>query len=201
LTQAQGINSRGQIVGLYEDGTGVHGFLYDRGEFSTIDVPGAVGTKALGINPEGHIVGEYEDINGIVHGYVLRHGAFTTIDAVPGAISTRASSINPQGQIVGTFHTDSLNGQFLWDNGVLTPTIDFPSIGGNGVIVEVSGINSRGQIVGEFVDGGGIHGFLFDNGVLTPIDAPAFAGNTLTNGINSRGQIVGSMGDHGFIAQ
>jgi probable HAF family extracellular repeat protein len=198
LTQARGINSRGQIVGFFAGGNGTHGFLYDRGEFSTIDVPGAVRTIASGINSQSQIVGEYEDINGIVHGYLLSHGVFTTIDAVPEAIFTRASGINSQGQIVGVFTTGTIGGGFLWDNGAATP-IDFPSLPNNGFIFDVTGINARGQIVGGFVDDFGNHGFLFEDGVLTPIDA--IVGMTIAVGINSHGQIVGFMGDHGFIAE
>ena len=50
-TVAIGINPSGQIVGIYVDSTGVHGFLYDRGVFTPIDVPGAFYTQAFGINP------------------------------------------------------------------------------------------------------------------------------------------------------
>src|SRR5215470_4737854 len=58
-TQAFGINPSGQIVGSYGDGTGTHGFLYDRGVFTPIDVPGAADTQAFGISPSGQIVGFY----------------------------------------------------------------------------------------------------------------------------------------------
>ena len=40
-TDANGINDAGQIVGTFMDGSaGRHGFLYDAGTFTTIDVPG-----------------------------------------------------------------------------------------------------------------------------------------------------------------
>jgi uncharacterized membrane protein len=65
-----GLNSRGDIVGDYCEidtppcrtyplnGT-VHGFLLRGGEFTTIDVPGAIATSALGINGRGDIVGVF----------------------------------------------------------------------------------------------------------------------------------------------
>jgi probable HAF family extracellular repeat protein len=45
-TNAFGINPSGQIVGRYDDSTGVHGFLYAEGVFTPIDVPGAFFTSS-----------------------------------------------------------------------------------------------------------------------------------------------------------
>lgn len=43
FTQALSISDAGQVVGSYRDGSNVpHGFLYDAGSFSNIDVPGAL---------------------------------------------------------------------------------------------------------------------------------------------------------------
>jgi uncharacterized membrane protein len=61
-----GLNSQGDVVGDYcdappcrfDNGT-VHGFLLREGEFTTIDVPGAVATSAYGIDACGDIVGPY----------------------------------------------------------------------------------------------------------------------------------------------
>jgi len=50
--------------------TGIaHGFLVDKGTFTTIDVPGALFTQPLGINPAGTIVGLYSD-GAMIHGFV-----------------------------------------------------------------------------------------------------------------------------------
>ena len=46
-TVPQGINDSGNIVGCYDDAKGRHGFLYARGNFTTIDYPGAPNTRAL----------------------------------------------------------------------------------------------------------------------------------------------------------
>ena len=76
LTQANGINSSGEIVGFFRVAVipGVvnidQGFLLDKkGAFTTISVPGAVHTEAHGINALGKIVGAYNDANGI-HGFL-----------------------------------------------------------------------------------------------------------------------------------
>src|SRR5438309_1009326 len=106
LTNAFGINSPGNIVGLYIDTTArEHGFLLAAGSFSTIDVPGAVRTEARGINNSGHIVGGYIDTAGRDHGFDLAAGIFSTID-FPGAIATEAFGINDPRHIVG-FYLDA----------------------------------------------------------------------------------------------
>jgi len=55
-----GINNTGQIVGSFEDSSGVHGFVYAGGTFSTIDLP--LRTEAFGINDAGHIVGSTQSL-------------------------------------------------------------------------------------------------------------------------------------------
>src|SRR5438093_1446338 len=103
LTNAIGINARGQIVGAYADAGGAfHGFLLDGGTFTTIDVPGATFSAAFGINNRGQISGFYVDVSGTEHGFLLDKGIFATID-VPGAMSTSALAMNARGQIVGSF--------------------------------------------------------------------------------------------------
>ena len=111
-TYAYGINTAGQIVGSYQDATGIlHGYLDNGGTFSTVDVPRARGTNALGINPAGQIVGFYFDERGN-HGFLDTGGTFSTLD-VPGARSTEASGINAAGQIVGTYFDRTGNHGFL----------------------------------------------------------------------------------------
>jgi len=77
-----GISPGGDIVGVYCDSatcmfgsTDLHGFLLSRGvirgEFTTIDVPGATWTAAFGINGCGDIAGTYIDTNGKQHGFLL----------------------------------------------------------------------------------------------------------------------------------
>jgi hypothetical protein len=68
LTAATGIKPGGQIIiGFYVDSNGVnHGFLDDRGVFTTVDVPfpGATYTALLANNPRGQLVGYYGDSSG-----------------------------------------------------------------------------------------------------------------------------------------
>jgi probable HAF family extracellular repeat protein len=102
-TVAQGINDMGQIVGSFLDTNNVrHGFLWQAGTFTQIDVPGAISTEARGINNSSQIVGVFVDASGLSHGFLRDGDTFTRID-VPDATSTEANGINNSSQIVGAF--------------------------------------------------------------------------------------------------
>ncbi len=177
FTSAKGINPRGDIVGEYcvnflPCGFGLghtHGYLRSKnGEFTSIDVPGAIETHAFKINPRGQIVGSYWGTDGKGHVFLLSDGEFTTID-FPGAFETpfhgeaQNGGINARGDIV-SFYCDAApcradNGTdhgFLLSRGEFT-SIDFP----DATWIAAFGINPGGDIVGVYVDtGGNVHGFL-----------------------------------------
>ena len=160
-----------------------HGFLLDKGTFTTIDFPGAAGTTTFGINAAGQIVGIYGDAGGTEHGYLLDKGTFTTID-VPGSTLTQAFDINARGQIVGDYTDASGTSHgFLLDKGTFT-TIDPPG----SVFTQAIGINAAGRIVGDFELPGQHHGFLLDKGTFTLIDFPGPPTGTDALGINAADQ-------------
>jgi probable HAF family extracellular repeat protein len=172
LTRANDINNRGQIVGEYLDNVlsnQQHGFLSDRGAFSSIDVPNALITSASGINDNGMIVGYYEDTAGL-HGFVLSGEDYTALD-VPfvGASNTIALGINNRGRIVGTYQTSTGIHGFTYDNGSYN-TIAVPGA----FDTTPTGINRSGQVVGFYHDGLGTHGF-----IATPQPQNVVANNTL----------------------
>lgn len=68
-TMAWDVNQSGEVVGVYEDGANVGGFLRNRAGFSTLQVPGAAWTRAFGINASGQIVGVYAK-DGVVRGFI-----------------------------------------------------------------------------------------------------------------------------------
>src|SRR5438874_1612735 len=59
-TIAWGIDAAGEIVGVYDDSTGTHGFLLQNDRFTTLNFPGAGWTAAFGIGVHGEIVGAYK---------------------------------------------------------------------------------------------------------------------------------------------
>ncbi len=135
LTRAWSISPAGEIVGGYRDkGGNFHGFLLSAGEFNSIDFPLAFSTTTnviawVGINPRGDIVSMYCDKPpsakpscdpsfvgglpvfppeslGLIHGFLLRNGEFTSID-FPDATVTIATGINPRDDIVGLYFDQS----------------------------------------------------------------------------------------------
>jgi probable HAF family extracellular repeat protein len=103
-TSPEGINAKGQVVGIYIDKSGAsHGFQWKGTTYASIDFPGSVLTYANSINQSGVIVGGYYD-GARFHGFMLQGTHFTTIDfqpAVGGAAGSIAGNINDQGQVVG----------------------------------------------------------------------------------------------------
>ena len=172
FTNALGINSAGQIVGRFcttvailcmPDTGNVHGFLFSGGEFTTIDVPGAVRTNAWKIDPAGNVVGGYTAVDGKNHIFVLEGGRFTTVALPPTAgIPLENGGITARGDIAATYcetapctATSRAHG-FVLSRRAFT-SIDFP----DAVSTAVFSINSRGDLVGFYDDADGKrHGFL-----------------------------------------
>jgi probable HAF family extracellular repeat protein len=74
MTQAFGINNRGEVVGTYTVGTGnsavTHGFTWWDGKYTTVNYPAASSTALNGVNDEGDVVGFYTDAAGNTDGFV-----------------------------------------------------------------------------------------------------------------------------------
>ena len=170
--------------------------------FITVDYPGATETDVREINNNGVMVGRYLDSQQIIHGFVLRNGAFTAIN-FPGAVDTAVWGINDNGDLAGRYDTgeETRSYGFLLHNGVYT-TINPP----NSTNAYALGINNAGQIVGFWDDTEGIeHGYLLTAGVYSTIDFP---GAVLTDVFkaNNLGAMVGvyddsSGNEHGFLLQ
>jgi probable HAF family extracellular repeat protein len=97
-TEPLSINAKGEVVGVYRDGDGVdHGFLYNHGTYTVLDVPGALDTYAQSINDKGTIAGDYlinpGQNGGQTLGFLETGGIYTTIDP-PGSFSTVVTDIN-----------------------------------------------------------------------------------------------------------
>jgi len=115
-TEPEGINSSGQVTGVWQDSTNVyHGFTRQAsGEFTTFDAPGSTHTIPYSINDSGEVTG---------NGYITENNnlgySFTQSGAsVPSEFEdplagrdqehgTFATKINAEGRIVG-WYTDSV---------------------------------------------------------------------------------------------
>jgi probable HAF family extracellular repeat protein len=192
-TEANAINARGDIVGSYTDGDGLHhGFLLHKGEFTTIDVPGAAETGAArGINARGDIVGNFDDAGYTTHGFLLSNGQFTQID-YPGSDFTVVERINNAGDITGTWFDGLGNvSGFIRKDGKFH-NVSIPG----GTFENVRAAQDNGRVlVGTYRDDdGGGHGFIRRTpGEFEMIDYPGLpVPCSGLRSINQRGDMVGA---------
>src|ERR1700704_2334042 len=101
---ASGINASGDIVGTYNDGTSLFGFVYRGGTYTTLDING-IETQAYGINASGQVVGSYieKTAEGIKrHGLFYINGHYATFNHPSTTLWTDPRGINDAGLIVGS---------------------------------------------------------------------------------------------------
>jgi probable HAF family extracellular repeat protein len=204
LTNAQGINAQGEIVGGYTDTAGrSHGFLLSGGQFQSIDVPNARATLARGIGPGGDIVGSYvaqvETTSVPAHGFLLNNrGEFIALD-FPGHLNTIPQRILPDGTIVGCYHDTDTMGTM---HGMSYSRGGWDSIA-EGMSMHNGATPDGKLIVGFFVDMDNRQkGYFLDRGHLIPFEVPG-ATQTAAWDINPAGVTVGVYRDtagrfHGF---
>jgi probable HAF family extracellular repeat protein len=239
-TEANGINNAGDIVGDYYAPPGApgapactadtpvfspqcrRGFLYRKGQFSDVLVPGKAGSIPNAITPDGKIYGcDHEDdyLTSMVGFGRLRHDKYITLDA-GGELKDRNRAVlasmnngaTPDGAIIVGLFVDppTSSGQnrgYIVRNGTFRP-YDIPG----STTTQIWGINSDADFVGLYDDAdGNEHGFLQQWGedAAVTIDVPSGPpfNATLTDAfaINSAGVIVGLYIDasgnfHGYAA-
>lgn len=158
LTVANGMNDRGEIVGVYQDATpGEHSFLCKAGKYQTLVYPGAKETGAQDINNSGQIIGSFPDPKG-THGFVYLEnvGVFTPALDCPTGTVTALRGINNSGNIVGgCFDGNGNEHPFLYMAGALNPIL-IPGA----VSASLTGINDRAQVVGNLRFAGGAQSFV-----------------------------------------
>lgn len=207
--EAYGINAGGDVVGIFRDAAGSHGFLLTPSAFTIIDFPRAYYTDARGINADGDIVGAYRlpgETGPVFHGYVRTSaGDYRSID-IPGH-NTLATGILPDGTIVGCYHDQdmmmTMHGFALDPDGTVR-AIDVPGTMSFGATPDGR------TIVGRLIDLSGAtpqhYGFMFDGVTFTPFRYPASI-FTQAWGINARGDVIGYYRDgatktwHGFLME
>lgn len=151
-----GVDDAGDIIGQYVDSSGVsHGFVYSKGAFTTIDVPGASDTFLDATSPNGKILaGSYYGSDGNDHGFLLQNGVFTTVD-YPGAVDTEILGVNDSGDYVGNWGNGTLVLDFLEYNGFFFKGGSYAPLNLPWAAVAVtwpSGLNDKDQIAGAYVD-------------------------------------------------
>jgi len=115
-------------------------------------------------------VGRYYAADGSLHGFVLSHSRFFSID-YPGATLTDVNWVNARGDIVGTYVAGNGNRGFLLSAGQFT-TIDYAGL----ATTVLTGISSSGDIVGVGSDNqGNFLGFRLTKGKFSPVDFPGLS--------------------------
>ena len=203
-TVLEGINPRGDIVGVYFDiSFTLQTFVISDGVLRIVtphdSVPGgflSFESPQTAINPRGDIVFNY--LNGTrdyQFAFLLHNGQYTLIDppdtdpACEG-LETIPSGINAEGDIVGAYPalgSDCHGRGFLLKHGVYT-NVNVPGA----LSTEPSAINPQGDILGNYEDSNqGTHGFLLINGTFSTFDIPGSSFDFFW-GMNARGDIVGA---------
>ena len=219
---ATGMDNAGDVVGGYTDAKGgFHGFVRKAsGALTQINDPraAAYGTAADGISPDGSvIVGFYLDKAGVMHGFLLRDGAFTTYD-VPGAHGTVVGFDN-HGEFGGTYvAADGLSRGFYVIHGRLHTLRPPAKAGTRHPALILSGVDAEGTLYG-YVDSANLpgYGIAYANGIYTTFQDPNEAGTgpqagTVIYSANSDGVVAGAYTytngtakhfpyAHGFIAR
>jgi probable HAF family extracellular repeat protein len=221
-TQYNGINDRGEAVGLAEtsvpdpDGEdvcafGTHltcrPFRWKNGHMRTLPTLGGNNGQASGINKSGQIAGYAE--NGIVDStclpgttnnridlpVLLEKGKAQPLPTVGIDPDGVAWGINNQGQAAGYSGTCiAANHAVLWENGTAIP---LPDLGVPGASQGIA-INDQGQIVGQVysADGTTAYGALWQNQgqnyTITSLNTLPGDFYSFAEGINNQGQVVGS---------
>ena len=240
-TEANGINARGDIVGDYFAPPGApgapdctpdsppfspqcrRGFLYRKGQFSDVLVPGKKGSVPNAISPNGTIYGcDHDDdyFTSMVGFGRIGLDTYITLDAGGGELKNPTESVvgsmnngaTPDGSTIVGLYVDppDQNGQY---HGYIVHDGAFQRYDVPGsTLTQTWGINPAADFVGLYDDANGNeHGFLQRWGSDTPITIDVPSGPpfnaTLTDAfaINSAGAIVGLYIDaqgnlHGYLA-
>jgi probable HAF family extracellular repeat protein len=192
LTNCDGINTAGEIVGVYQDSDFIsHAFLLIAGQSTTIDRPGFAYTAAFGINDVGQIVGS-NDPSDQAFTYDIATQTFTEI-GFPGADITLPFAINNAGAIAGTA-SDGGREQTGFELLGSTYKIVAPPKTYN---VTVSGITASGEVLGTISGLAGPRTFLFHEGGYTLLKITGVS-NPIVSGVNPAGTVfVGYYEDAG----
>lgn len=201
ISQANGINDAGDVVGYFSSGGPGEAFLYSKGRFHNLGfLPGDDFAIAYGINRKGQITGGSSNGRyGNFRAFLYQHGKMTTIAGIKGR-DLFGYSISDRGDIAGVSYVANLRPSsraFICSGGILT---QFGPLRGD-KYCSAFDINSFGQAVGSSsrIDlgpgyvGNSSTAFVYTDGHLLDLNAlVAVPGWRLIDavGINDRGQIA-----------
>ncbi len=203
----QGLNNRGQVVGVAETATvdptsatgglEFHAFRWQHGRMTDLGtLSGAPDSVAAAINDRGQVVGvsinNVGTFEGKGQGFIWQDGKMTDLGTLGGTTGT-PHAINNRGQVVGgsALPGDATLHAFLWQDGRMT---DLGTLPGD-VSSEAFGITDHGQVFGVSCSNSQCRAAMWDAGTVTDLGTliSAASGWQLFDAQagNARGQIVG----------
>ncbi len=103
-TSPSSLNNLNQVAGYYTDADGsYHGFIEQRGNYTTYNAPGATETYPDGINDWGVLQGQWADANYAYHGFVATTTRYFQSVDYPGSAATAIVGINDKLAICGGY--------------------------------------------------------------------------------------------------
>lgn len=148
---ATGINSRGDVVGWYQQGPVLNAFLWNKNSLKILPSLGNESTVATAINNRGEVVGWSHVAPGVTHAFHYYKGKMTDLGSW-GGISAQATAINEGGDIVG--HRDVMVDGLVVKEGVRVKNgkIEILNKLVNGRNVVPLSINEKGNVAGYLYD-------------------------------------------------
>src|SRR5437763_226747 len=115
-SEAHGISSQGQVVGVSDTNSGPHAFLWQDGSpMQDLGVlPGDSTSRANRLNDQGAVVGASEGPGGVRAFIWTSSAGMQPIGSLPGGHYTEAFGINNLGQVVGQSGSPLGTSAFLW---------------------------------------------------------------------------------------
>jgi hypothetical protein len=153
-TQAEGINDKGNVVGLYLDSSGLqHGFVKTGTKYKSIDVTGHTSAEAWGINDSGQITVFAINSVGGYDSFLYNGKTFKKIsDPKASTTGTIARIVNNKGDVAGAyFNSSGAEVGFLFHGGKYYDVID-PKANN---VTKPDGLNDTLEIVGRYVSTSG----------------------------------------------
>jgi hypothetical protein len=166
LTEANAINDKGVIVGVYSIGNYSYGFVFDGKKYRDVTIGGTPTLfSPTGINDKGQISGNYlKTFTDTYHGFLLDGKKLTSVD-FPNATNTVLYNMNDKGEIAGVWEDDHQKDHGgVYASAMATYyTTDVPDADGT----TVQGIDDQESLSGYYFGSSGVAVGFVAHGSLT----------------------------------
>lgn len=197
-SEAAGLNNEGTVVGssVISPSEEIRAFAWLTETMVALNAPKGGVSRAYAVNGGGVAAGDVISGDGeaaTVLPALWQSAAYMPLPT-PAGLQGSARDINDAGTAAGHTLGESSNQILLWDEGVLTQTIEV-ALG----LAQVNALNEQSQIVGSIHDGAANSAFLWNEGAF--VELGTLGGqNSIAYDINDAAQIVGAAATDGDLA-